>query len=147
MGKTKNLIFYSLIGRLGSGNWPEKRGSWPRHIPIPLSNVSAPRGLAYPSMALIPKSLQQELSKLVSLTDTKGPIQTPQASFTVRNGSKNIYRRTATQNGVHLKLTMSRYDMTGILDYNKWVPLENFACTVKSNKGHSLLLRKSPINV
>ena len=34
---------WRFFGRLGSGDWPEKRGSWPRHIPIPLSNVSAPR--------------------------------------------------------------------------------------------------------
>ena len=40
-----------LIGRLGSANWPEKRGSWPRDIPIPLSNVSAP-----PRMATLQKS-------------------------------------------------------------------------------------------
>ena len=30
------------IGRLGSADCPEKRGSWPRHIPIPPSNCSAP---------------------------------------------------------------------------------------------------------
>ena len=28
--------------RPGSTGWHEKRGSWPRHIPVPLSNVSAP---------------------------------------------------------------------------------------------------------
>ena len=33
---------WQYIGGLESGDWPEKRGSWPRHIPIPLSNVSAP---------------------------------------------------------------------------------------------------------
>ena len=32
----------ALMVNLGSANWPEKKGSWPRHIPVPLSNVSAP---------------------------------------------------------------------------------------------------------
>ena len=32
----------ALFGRLGSTDWPEKRGSWLQHIPILLSNVSAP---------------------------------------------------------------------------------------------------------
>ena len=31
------------IGRLGSADWPEKRGSWPQHIPIPPFNGSAPQ--------------------------------------------------------------------------------------------------------
>ena len=33
----------ALMVNLGSADWPEKKkGSWPRHIPVPLSNVSAP---------------------------------------------------------------------------------------------------------
>ena len=31
----------ALMVNLESADWPEK-GSWPRHIPVPLSNVSAP---------------------------------------------------------------------------------------------------------
>ena len=31
----------ALMVNLGSADWPEK-GSWPRHIPVPLSSASAP---------------------------------------------------------------------------------------------------------
>ena len=32
----------ALMVNLGSADRPEKKGSWPRHIPLPLSNVSVP---------------------------------------------------------------------------------------------------------
>ena len=32
----------ALMVNLGSADWPEKKRSWPQHIPVPLSNVSVP---------------------------------------------------------------------------------------------------------
>ena len=32
----------AFVVNLESTDWPEKKGTWPQHIPVPLSNVSAP---------------------------------------------------------------------------------------------------------
>ena len=42
------------IGRIGSADWSEKRGSWPRHIPVPPSNGSAPPSKGFEAWAAYP---------------------------------------------------------------------------------------------